>query len=148
MRSLPGSTCDVYERYKLGMHTKQELVESLNYSNDTVFLTQCICLFSTKQVVLFIEAAPVSTPYCLPSLLATSNQISRTGEASHGSHVYGRESRVYEQYTRQNHPMGNTEQILHYYKYKHLSLPLTCLHLAIFRWYKVFCLYNTVFLCY
>ena len=32
-------TCDVYERFKLGMHAKQERVESLNYSNDTVFLT-------------------------------------------------------------------------------------------------------------
>ena len=32
------------------------------------------------QVVLFIEEVPVSTPYCLPSLLATANQISRTGD--------------------------------------------------------------------
>ena len=39
MRNLPDSTYDVYERFKLGMHAKQERVERLNYSNDTVFLT-------------------------------------------------------------------------------------------------------------
>ena len=53
------------------MHAKQERVESLNYFNDTVF----VC-FATKQVVLFIEAATVATPCCLPSLLVTANQIS------------------------------------------------------------------------
>ena len=55
-------------------------------------------------------------PYCLPSLLATANQISRTGHAPHGSCVYGRKSRGYEQYTRQDHPMRNAEKILQYYK--------------------------------
>ena len=55
-------------------------------------------------------------PYCLPFLLASSNQISRTGDAPHGTRVYGRKYRVYEQYTRQDHPMGNTEQIVQYYK--------------------------------
>ena len=99
MHNLPGSTYDVHERYKLGMHAKQEHVDSLKYSNDTC---EFVC-FATKQVVLFIEAAPVSTPHCLPSLLATANQISRLGEATHGSRVYG-------QYTRQDHPMGNTEK--------------------------------------
>ena len=49
---------------------------------------------------------------CLPSLLATANQISRIGEAPHGSRVYGRKSCVYEQYTRQAHPIGNTEKNL------------------------------------
>ena len=39
MRNLPGSTYDVHERFKLGMHAKQERDERLNYSNDTVFLT-------------------------------------------------------------------------------------------------------------
>jgi len=34
----------------------------------------------------------------------------RLGEAPHGSRVYRRKSRVYEQYTRQGHPMGNTEK--------------------------------------
>jgi len=48
-------------------------------------------------------------PYCLPSLLATVNQISRTGEAPHGSRVYARKSRVCEQYSRQDDPMGNTQ---------------------------------------
>ena len=38
--------------------------------------------------VLIIEAAPVSMPCCLPSLLTKANQVSRTGEAPHGSHVY------------------------------------------------------------
>ena len=46
---------------------------------------------------------------CLPSLLSTDNQMSRLGGASHGSRVYRRKSRVYGQYTRQDHPMGNTE---------------------------------------
>ena len=96
------------------MHAKQERVESLNYYNDTVFRYTCVFVcFATKQVVLFIEAVPFSTPYCLPSLLVTANQISRTDEAPHGSCVY-------EQYTRQDHPMGNTEKILQYYKgYSH-----------------------------
>ena len=83
MRNLPGSTYDVHERLKLGMHAKQERVESLNYYNDTCEFV----FFATKQVVLFIEAVPVSTPHCLPSLLATSNQISLTGEAPHGGRV-------------------------------------------------------------
>ena len=50
-----------------------------------------LSFLSTIQVVLFIEAAPVSTPLCLSSLLATANQMSQTGEIQH-------ESRVYEQY--------------------------------------------------
>ena len=72
----------------------------------------CVC-FTTKQVVLFIEAVRVSTPYCLPSLLATANQMSRFGGAPNGSRVYRRTSRVYEQYTPQGHPMGKT--VLQYY---------------------------------
>ena len=79
-----------------------------------MYICLCIC-FATKQVVLSIEAALVSTPYCLPPLLATANRISRTGEASHGICVYGRKSRVYFSYTQQDHPMGNTEIILQYY---------------------------------
>ena len=54
-----------------------------------------LSFFATKQVVLFIEAAPVLTPCCLPSLLATANQMSRLVEAPHGSRVYRRNSRVY-----------------------------------------------------
>jgi len=73
------------------MHSKQEHVESLNYYNDKVFLTHVyLSVLQPLQVVLFIEAVPVSTPYCLPSLLATANQISRTSEAPHGSRVYGK----------------------------------------------------------
>ena len=64
-----------------------------------------------------MEASPFSTAYCLPSLLATANEISRTGEAPHGSRVYGRKNSVYGQYTRQDHPMGNTEKSLQYYKF-------------------------------
>ena len=30
MRNLPGSTNDVYERFKLGMYAKQERVVNLN----------------------------------------------------------------------------------------------------------------------
>ena len=35
----------------------------------------------------------------------------------HMGAVYMEKKRVYEQYTRQDHPMGNTEQILQYYKH-------------------------------
>jgi len=65
---------------------------------------------ATKHVVLLIEAAPVSTPYCVSSLLATANQISRLDETPQGSRVYRRKSREYGQYTRQDHPMGNTDK--------------------------------------
>ena len=51
-----------------------------------------LSFFATKQVVLFIEAAPVSTPCCLPSLLATVNQMSRLGEAQRVSSVYRRKA--------------------------------------------------------
>ena len=81
------------------MLLKQERVNSLNFFNDTMFLTPMYLFFASKQVVLFIEAVPVPTPYCLPSLLATANQMSRFGEAPHGSGVYRRKCRVYEQYT-------------------------------------------------
>jgi len=70
----------MYERFKGGMHAKQYHIDSLNYFNDTVFLTHVYLSFlQTKQVVLLIEAVPVATPYCLSSLLATYNQISRFG---------------------------------------------------------------------
>ena len=59
-------------------------------------LPVCFVCFATKQVVLFIEAATVSTPYCYNLYIATSNQISRTDDALHGSGVYRRKSRVYE----------------------------------------------------
>ena len=62
--------------------------------------------FATKKCFLFYLSKHISTPY----LLATSNQISRTYDAPHGSRVYGRKSRVYEQYTREDHAMGNTDQ--------------------------------------
>jgi len=68
----------------------------------------CIRLCCNQTRRLFIEAAPVSTPYCFPSRLATSNQISRSG-------VYVRKKRVYEQYKRQD-----TEKVLQYYKYKYI----------------------------
>ena len=100
MRNLPDSTYAMYERFKSEMHATQERVDSLNLFNDTVFLTP----------VLFIEAATVSTPFCLPPLLTTANQMSRFGMAPHESRVYRRKSRVYEQYTRQDHPMGNAEK--------------------------------------
>ena len=44
MRNLPGSTSDVYGRFKLEMHAKQR-VESVNCSNDTVFLTHVYLSF-------------------------------------------------------------------------------------------------------
>jgi len=72
MCNLPNSTYGMYER----MHAKQERVDSLNYFNDTVFLT-------------LINR---SGAYCLSSLLVTANQISRLGEAPHGSCVYRRKS--------------------------------------------------------
>jgi len=54
----------------------------VNYSNDSVFLTHVyLSVFQPNKFYLFIKVAPVSLPYCLPSLLATANQISRTSEA-------------------------------------------------------------------
>ena len=97
------------------MHAQQERVDSLNYFNDTVFLTPVS--LATKEVVLLIEAAPVSMPYYLSSL-ATVNQMRRLGEDPHGSRVYRRKSRVCGQYTRQDHPMETSERILQYYKIK------------------------------
>ena len=77
------------------MHAEQERVDSLNYFNDAVSLTPVyLSCFATKQVVLLTDAVPVSTPYCLSSLLATSNQISRLGKATHESRVYGRTCRL------------------------------------------------------
>ena len=80
----------------------------MNYFNDTVFLTPVS--LATKQVVLLIEAAPVSIPYNLSSL-ATVNQMRQLG-------VYRRKSRVCGQFTRQDHPMETSERILQYYKIK------------------------------
>jgi len=68
MRNLTDPTFGMYERFKC-------------------FNTYVFALFAAKQVVLFIEAASVSTPYGLPSLLATFNQMSRFGEVPHGSYV-------------------------------------------------------------
>ena len=74
------------------MHAKQERVDSLYYFNDKLFLTPVyLSFFTSKQIVLLIEAAPVSTSCCLPSLLATANQISRLGEPC----ILGRKNPVY-----------------------------------------------------
>ena len=82
MPNIPDSTYGICELSKRGMHANQEVDNSLNYSNDTLFLTPIyLSFFATKQAVLFIEAVPVSTSYCLPSLLATANQMSRFCEA-------------------------------------------------------------------
>jgi len=42
--------------------------------------------------------------------------MSRFGEAPNGSRVNRTKSRVYEQYTRQDSTMGNTEKVFQYYK--------------------------------
>jgi len=47
------------------LNTKQERVDRLNYFNDSVLNVYEFVFFETKQVYLLIEAAPVSTPYCL-----------------------------------------------------------------------------------
>jgi len=44
------------------------------------------------------------------------------GDAPCGSRVYRRKSRVYEQNTRQDHPIGNTETILQHYKYIYIYI--------------------------
>ena len=83
------------------MHAHQEHVDSLKYFNYTVFLITPIYLsiLQLNMSFVFIEAARVSTPYRSPSLLDTVNQMSRFVEAP------------YEQYTRQDHPMENPEQM-------------------------------------
>jgi len=54
-----------------------------------------------------------------------SNQVINLcvmGDASCGSRVYRRKSREYEQNTRQDHPIGNTETILQHYKYIYIYI--------------------------
>ena len=56
-----------------------------------------------------------------------SNQVINLcvmGDAPCGSRVYRRKSRVYEQNTRQDHPIGNTETILQHYKYIYIYIHL------------------------
>jgi len=49
MYNLPNSTYGMYERFKRGMHAKQERVDNLNYFNDKVFLTPVyLPFFATK----------------------------------------------------------------------------------------------------
>jgi len=53
----------------------------------TLFVTLVFVFFAFKEVVLFIETAPVLTLYFFPSLLATANEMSQFGEAPYGNRV-------------------------------------------------------------
>ena len=92
----------MYERFKC-----VKRVHSLNYFNGTVFLIN---------INAVIKAVPVSTPYCLPFLLATANQMRPLGEALYKSRVYRINNCVYEHHKQQDHPMENIEKILNYYE--------------------------------
>ena len=128
---LPGSTYDVYKRFKLGMHAKQERVESLNYSNDMMFLTLVYLSFLQPNKSFYLSKQQLFRRHIIYHLYQLQPiNTSQTGKAPHGSRVYGRKSRVYEQYTRQDHPMGNTEKYCSimniYYIYIHTLYPGYC----------------------
>ena len=66
-----------------------------------------------------------------------SNQVINLcviGDAPCGSRVYRRKSRVYEQNTRQDHPIGNTEKILQHYKYIYIYIHLR-INLWLYLWF-------------
>ena len=128
MRNLTDSTYGNYERFKWGMHAKQERVDRLNCFNDKVFLIPVYLSFC-NQISCFISGSGA----CFDAMLfAISTSYSQSNESigwgSTGSCVYRRKSRVYEQYTQQDHPMGNTEKILQYYKkwYLHSNFADCC----------------------
>ena len=91
------------------MHVKQEHVDSLNYFNDTLFLTP-VCWFCNQTIRFNYRSDAM--------LLTISTSYSQSNESNGlGStwDIEERTIRVYEQYTRQDHPMENTETILQYY---------------------------------
>jgi len=71
---------------------------------------------------IYAAVCVINTTPSLASQLATDNQMSQLVNASHESRVYRRQSRVYGQYTRHDHAMGNTEKILQYYKYIYIYI--------------------------
>ena len=58
--ALTGSTFGIFTRFISGMEIKQKPVDSLNFFNDTLLITVCVC-FATKHDVLFIEAMRLHT---------------------------------------------------------------------------------------
>jgi len=86
---------------------KQEHVDSLNYFNDTLFLTPVCCF--CNQTIRFNYRSDAM-------LLTISTSYSQSNGWGSTWDIEERTSRVYEQYTRQDHIMVNTETILQYYK--------------------------------
>ena len=96
--ALTGSTFGINNRFRSGMQTKQE---PACWQVKLVSITQCsfqlcLCLFYNQ----------------------TRRVIYRSDEALYGECSYIEEkSHVYNYYTRQDCPMGNSQQMLQYYKY-------------------------------
>jgi len=67
-------------------------------------------------LLLVIHILNTVMTQCLLQLCLSVLYIYRSGEALYGVLIYKRKSRVYNQYTRKDCPMGITEQIVQYYK--------------------------------
>jgi len=92
------------------MCVKQERVDSFKYLNDMLFLTP-VWVFFCNQTSHFNYRSDAM-------LLTISTNYSQSNESNGWGSIWDikeRKSRVYEQYTRQDHPMENTETILQYY---------------------------------
>ena len=86
-RALTGSTFGIYSRFRSGLKTKSEPVDSLNFFNDTYLI----------KVILVSVFQPNKTFY-----------LSKRWGSIRGVLIYRRKSRVCNQYTRQDCPMEIT----------------------------------------
>jgi len=92
------------------MHAKQERFDSLNYCDDMVFLTLVYLPFCNQISFIYRSGA------CFDVMLFTiSTSCSESNEsiveAHHRSRLFRRKIRVYGQSTRQDHPLGNTDNL-------------------------------------
>jgi len=60
-RALIGSTFGIYSRFRSGMQTKQELVDSINFFNDPVLITVMLVSVLKLNRRSFIEAVMLNT---------------------------------------------------------------------------------------
>ena len=78
MRNLPDSTHGKYERFKWGMHANQERDDSLNYFNDTMFLTPVYLSFLQPNKSFYL-----SRDFCFDAILFTiSTSYSQLNESN------------------------------------------------------------------
>ena len=95
MCNLPDLTYGLYDRFKCGMHEQQERIDSLKYCNGTVVLTPVSLSFLQPNMSFYLSKRLLFRPNYI-TLLVTVNQMSRLGDAPHGSCVYRGKSRVYD----------------------------------------------------